>query len=341
MMRVRWIGPVILLLCLGITGAVLAQTEACPAIVEQALTALDTNCGDLNVNGICYGHSRVEAAFTTPQPVGFFSLPGDRALVTALDSVRSGPLNLDSGDWGIAVLKIQADVPEASPGQGVIFLLLGETRVTNAVSAADAETLSPAQAFYFSTGLGTPACQETPSLLAIRTPEGTTVNLSVNGASIQVGSTLILRTTVDSEMVMTVVEGAVTAVDGVVTQSGETRIANLDAGGNFSSWEAPRPATDAELEMAGYAQNALAALSGEEVSAADEPVYHIVQPGENLFRIALRYNTSLAEIAQANNISNIGLVFVGQRLLIPNPGSGFVNLPQPRRPIVCPTTSGC
>lgn len=44
---------------------------------------------------------------------------------------------------------------------------------------------------------------------------------------------------------------------------------------------------------------------------------HIVQPGENLFRIGLRYGVTAQSIASANGISNPRLIFVGQKLLIP------------------------
>ena len=50
-------------------------------------------------------------------------------------------------------------------------------------------------------------------------------------------------------------------------------------------------------------------------------VTHTVQAGENLFRISLRYNTSMAAIASANGIGNYNLVFAGQTLSIPC-GSG-------------------
>lgn len=44
---------------------------------------------------------------------------------------------------------------------------------------------------------------------------------------------------------------------------------------------------------------------------------HIVQPGENLFHIALRYNMSYRYLADYNNISNPNSVYVGQRIRIP------------------------
>ncbi|MCD6554329.1 MAG: hypothetical protein DRI52_01820 [Chloroflexi bacterium] len=50
-------------------------------------------------------------------------------------------------------------------------------------------------------------------------------------------------------------------------------------------------------------------------------VEHIVKPGENLFRIALMYNTTVEAIAAANGIVNPSYIWVGQRLLIPQ-GAG-------------------
>jgi putative chitinase len=49
-------------------------------------------------------------------------------------------------------------------------------------------------------------------------------------------------------------------------------------------------------------------------------VYHVVQWGENLTRIALRYGTTVWAIAQANGIWNINFIRAGQVLLIPVPG---------------------
>jgi LysM repeat protein len=46
---------------------------------------------------------------------------------------------------------------------------------------------------------------------------------------------------------------------------------------------------------------------------------HIVQPGENLFRISLRYGLDWRVVAAANNIANPRLIFPGQVLIIPTP----------------------
>lgn len=57
----------------------------------------------------------------------------------------------------------------------------------------------------------------------------------------------------------------------------------------------------------------------EAVPWAQEPLVHVVRPGENLFRIALRYGLTVEELARANGIADPNLIFVGQRLVIPSP----------------------
>jgi len=48
---------------------------------------------------------------------------------------------------------------------------------------------------------------------------------------------------------------------------------------------------------------------------------HVVQPGEHLTAIANRYGTTAQAIASANNLVNMNLLYVGQRLTIPGGSS--------------------
>ena len=54
--------------------------------------------------------------------------------------------------------------------------------------------------------------------------------------------------------------------------------------------------------------------------SAGETTY-VVQPGDNLFRIALRYDTTVEAIASANGIANPALIYVGQELTVPSSGA--------------------
>jgi len=63
-------------------------------------------------------------------------------------------------------------------------------------------------------------------------------------------------------------------------------------------------------------------------AAVEDSVTHVVQAGENLFRISLKYGTTVEAIAATNGIINPTFIYVGQELVIPqgstSPGTGGV-----------------
>ena len=63
---------------------------------------------------------------------------------------------MQTRDWGIAVLKAQANLPDALPGQNVTFLLFGDTTVDNPSPDMHAVTVS--------TRIGTTNCADVPEL---------------------------------------------------------------------------------------------------------------------------------------------------------------------------------
>ncbi|MDF1515636.1 MAG: LysM peptidoglycan-binding domain-containing protein [Anaerolineae bacterium] len=69
----------------------------------------------------------------------------------------------------------------------------------------------------------------------------------------------------------------------------------------------------------------------EPVSAT--PGVHVVQPGETLYSIAVRYGTTVGAVSQANSIANPSLIHPGQELRIPA-GSSEGTMVTP------PTTTG-
>ncbi len=60
--------------------------------------------------------------------------------------------------------------------------------------------------------------------------------------------------------------------------------------------------------------------SGSEGGSNEGGVY-IVQAGDNLFRIALKYGLDVETVAQANGITNPTLIYPGQKLVIPAGGT--------------------
>lgn len=66
-----------------------------------------------------------------------------------------------------------------------------------------------------------------------------------------------------------------------------------------------------------YAGQTLLVPGGETTPAPAEPIIHVVQPGEMLSSIAAQYGVSMWAIIEANDLDNINLIWVGQRLVIP------------------------
>lgn len=72
-----------------------------------------------------------------------------------------------------------------------------------------------------------------------------------------------------------------------------------------------------EPTEAAAAETEVAEETAPEETAAATPTSHVVQPGENLYRIGLQYGVSWVTLAQANGITNPNRITVGQELQIP------------------------
>lgn len=87
------------------------------------------------------------------------------------------------------------------------------------------------------------------------------------------------------------------------------------------------------LMLAALANVAVAAPLGAPPSAPEAwsscVAYYTVQPGDNLYRISLKYNVSMAALMGANGITNPDVVYAGQTLCIPGNTPGPVPPPRP------------
>jgi len=199
--------PLTLLLVVGLVTA----QDQCPTIVQSAVEVLAVDCAGLERNQACYGNGEIVAS---PQPGASltFEAPGDIDDVANFDSLILSPLDENSGAWGIALLQVQADLPETLPGQNVSVLLFGDVELTNAGEAMEA--------FYFRSGVGAADCAEAPDGIVIQTPEGAgTVNMTVNDVQIELGSTAYLTAEPEGLLTFALLEGEaqVTAIDKTVT----------------------------------------------------------------------------------------------------------------------------
>ncbi len=261
-----------------------AQGGVCPPFVEDALLSLDANCGSLGRDTACYGNNRVDSVFWMARDELVFSAPADRVPLIDLQTISTSPLDVRQELWGVAVMHLQANLPDTLPGQAVTFVLMGDSTLENAVPpelAADATVIEPVpaetvfaanlrsrpttaanvitsvregtpltlvgrteagdwfetrtavggnawvlnelvaedddaaaalpvtygpnaaprygpmQAFYLSTGFGSPTCNEAPDALVVNNTELAEVTLNVNGLEVHLGSTVVFTVYTD------------------------------------------------------------------------------------------------------------------------------------------------
>jgi uncharacterized membrane protein YgcG len=125
-----------LLLLVGLwTVTAVAQTDLCPAVVQQAIAETDHACQITNRNQACYGHISISAE---PQPHAAdfrFSQIGDIASVLDIRSLRLSSMDTNNFSWGVALLRIQANLPSTLPGQNVTMLVFGDTEIADAATS--------------------------------------------------------------------------------------------------------------------------------------------------------------------------------------------------------------
>jgi hypothetical protein len=120
----------VVVLALLLTGMPSVQSQddsgKCEDLVMQALQMVGSSCVGLGRNEACYGHDLVVATFQAGAEVGF-EASGDLAGLTDLQALVTQPADPDAGMWGIALVKVQADLSDAE--DALTFVLFGDTEL--------------------------------------------------------------------------------------------------------------------------------------------------------------------------------------------------------------------
>jgi hypothetical protein len=231
--------------------------EACSTIVQRALTSLNLACASMERNSVCYGHNHVNATFTEPQARNSFTQPGDRAGIATLQTVQTSPFDPATGQWGLALMKLQVDAPQVLPGQALTFLLMGDVKLESDAAERPTQVVSM-RVLRLQTGVDALQCEAVPtSSLVVQGPEGAVTNFEINGAAFEIGSTVVFRTVTNedrsqSRMGVWVLNGHLVA-DGVLMSAGYKAVVDLDESGNVdsSTWSVPLPMDEGDLASFG------------------------------------------------------------------------------------------
>ncbi len=179
------------------------ETQALPScqeIIEKAILLAEDVCSGLDSNQACYGNQNVFADFV-PDYTGRFELVGDLVEVDKLTRIVASPLQFEEQLWGIAFLKLQANLPGTLPGQNVTFLVFGDTVLEN-----DSQNMST---FYFTTGLTGISCERVDyDGLFVSMPDGSGISFRSNGVDVVLTGEAILQAQPEGEMSVAMLSGS-------------------------------------------------------------------------------------------------------------------------------------
>lgn len=128
MFRLRFILYILFAFLIAIP--IVAQNDTCSTLVQSALKIVDSSCNETGRNQVCYGNITLSATVTDDAPTFNFETPGDLADIIHIESLQLSVLHTPD-EWGVALMKIQANLPDTTPGQSVTMLLFGDVYIEN------------------------------------------------------------------------------------------------------------------------------------------------------------------------------------------------------------------
>ncbi len=309
----------------------------CAALVGEAEARVNAQCDSLGRNQACYGNQTVTVDFQ-PGSKLVFNQSGDTVDLLEVQRVSTAPLDLANSDWGIAVLKAQADLPQSLPGQNVTFILFGDTTVDNPTPDLHSVIVS--------TRIGGFDCSNAPdSAVLIQSPTGQQVTMNLNGADVTLGSTAYVTAEQNNYLTFGIIEG-----QGTIGAFGTTRIV-------LPGMQVRVPlGTEDGLQVTGipfepepYNQHVIdraplvlldRPVEAEAVTStpaactprADWTFRYTVRVGDTLSGIAQRAGVTTSVLADGNCIVDVNHILAGQVLRVPR------DVPPPP-PTLTPTLS--
>ncbi|MBI5953097.1 MAG: hypothetical protein HY865_15680 [Chloroflexi bacterium] len=185
----------------NLTATAVAQKNAeCQALIEKAMQASGSFCSQVGSNKACYGNNTIDAELK-PDTAQRFSERGDIVDVDKVRRISASPLRLDKDEWGIAILKVIANLPRSLPGQTVTMVVFGNTTLDN--ESGNLES------FFFSSELGQIVCEKVPDDgIMINVPNGEGVRFIVNGADLTLTGDATITAEKNGKMEVSLFEGS-------------------------------------------------------------------------------------------------------------------------------------
>ncbi|MCA9903544.1 MAG: hypothetical protein KC547_06785 [Anaerolineae bacterium] len=183
--------------------------------MQQALLLVDDTCDVTGRNEACYGFLRVDAEARANAETFSFE-PGDIEDVAKFASLRTYPYDAETGEWGVSLIRLQANLPDLLPGANATFLMFGDAEIQD----VPGQNLRPMQAVRLRTGITGTSCQEvTSDGLLIQTPHGVGhVDFNINRVDVSLGSTVFLQAVPGDKMTLSTIDGSAHVTLGDITR---------------------------------------------------------------------------------------------------------------------------
>jgi hypothetical protein len=226
------------LLAAGHSGQGVSAAVTCQELIAKAMQASERSCDRTGPNQACYGNTVVTADLLPDTPQRF-SQRGDVVGIDRLLRLSAAPLDLAQQVWGVAVLRLIANLPRSLPGETVTMIVFGNTTL-----GSQAPSL---ESFYFYSQVGQIACAEVPSDgLLISMPDGAGIQLTINGAELTLSGSASLQAARSQRMRLKLYKGSArVASNGVEQDLGPGEQTSLDLGGPDGT-QAVSPPSDPE-----------------------------------------------------------------------------------------------
>lgn len=105
-----------------------AQSDTCPVLVQDALRSLSDLCAGAARNEACYGNRLIDVVARDEAEGLRFSNPGDVEALAKISSFRLSAM-IQPDEWGVALMLVQANLPDTLPGQNVTMILAGDLTI--------------------------------------------------------------------------------------------------------------------------------------------------------------------------------------------------------------------
>ncbi len=123
----------VVFISIGVTH-LLAQGSDCPAAIQEALQSANQFCSSAGRNQVCYGNTSISATNWDGEPLTDFGQPGNLVNAGDVASLVTAPFDMETKNWGVAVMRLQANIPDTLPGQNVTFVVFGDVQLQNEIA---------------------------------------------------------------------------------------------------------------------------------------------------------------------------------------------------------------